>query len=98
MIAALSWLNATKNIWLLVAIIGFGGAAFAAYKNHEAKKIAAAVEATKAKVSAEALVAVEKTAEAEREAFDTTPLPPSKPAIVDLCKRSASCRERSTLK
>ena len=98
MIGLLMAFNATKNIWLVVAFIGFLGVGYGAYKNHQTKLIAAAVEGAKAKISAEALVAVEKTVEAEREAFDTTPLPPSKPAIVDLCKRSASCRERSTLK
>jgi uncharacterized membrane protein YebE (DUF533 family) len=98
MIAALSWLNATKNVWLIAIVIGFGGVTYAAYKNHQAKQIAAAVEATKAKISADALASVEKTAEAEREAIDLTPLPPDKSAIMDLCKRSASCRERSTLK
>jgi hypothetical protein len=98
MMAAFAWLNATKNIWLLAVVIGFGGVTVAAYKNHQAKLIAAAVEATKAKASADTLAAVEKTAEAEREAIDLTPLPPDKSSILDLCKRSASCRERSTLK
>jgi hypothetical protein len=93
----LPWI-AGKNIWLLAAAIAFGGVTYAAYQNHKAKMIAAAVEATKAKASADALAAVEKTAEAEREAIDLTPLPPDKSAILDLCKRSASCRERSTLK
>lgn len=98
MIAAFAWLNATKNLWLIGAIIVGSAGLFAAYKNHEAKKIAAAVETTKATISAGAVEAVTKTAAAEREAFDTTPLPASNAAIVDLCKRSASCRERGTLK
>ena len=93
----LPWI-AGKNIWLLAATIAFGGVTYATYKNHQAKQIAAAVEATQAKTSAAALAAVEKTAEAEREAIDLTPLPRDKSAIIDLCKRSASCRERSTLK
>ena len=97
MIAILSWFNATKNLLLIGAIVIGSAGLFAAYKNHEAKKIAAAVEATKATISAGAVEAATKTAAAEREAFDTTPLPANKPAIVDLCKRSASCRERGTL-
>jgi hypothetical protein len=94
----LSWLNATKNLWLIGAIIVGCTGFFAAYKVHEARKIAVAVEAAKAEISAGALDAATKTAAAEREAFDTTPLPATKPEIVALCKRSASCRERSTLK
>jgi len=93
-----SWLNATKNLWLLGLGVLLLTGAFAAYKNHEAKKIAAAVASTKAEISAGAVEAATRTAAAEREAFDTTPLPASKPAIVELCKRSASCRERGTLK
>lgn len=93
----LPWITG-KNIWLLAAIIAFGGVTYAAYKNHQAKQIAAAVEATKARISADALASVEKTAEAEREAIEITPLPRDKSAIMELCKRSASCRERSTLK
>lgn len=94
----LSWLNATKNLWLIGVIVMACAGAGVAYKNHEAKKIAAAVASTKAEISAGALDAATKTAAAEREAFDTTPLPATRPEIVALCKRSASCRERSTLK
>ena len=95
---ALSWLNATKNLWLIGAIIAGCAGFFMVHKVHEAKKIAAAVASTKAEISAGALDAATKTAAAEREAFDTTPLPATKPEIVALCKRSASCRERGTLK
>lgn len=95
---ALSWLNATKNVWLAVAIVGLCAGLFTAYRDHEDKKIAAATEATKATISAGAVEAAMKTAAAEREALDTTPLPASKPEILALCKRSASCRERGTLK
>jgi dihydrodipicolinate synthase/N-acetylneuraminate lyase len=98
MIAILSWLNATKNLWLIGVIVVGSAGLFAAYKSHEAKEIATAVEATKAAISAGAVEAATKTAAAEREAFETTPLPANKPAIVDLCKRSASCRERGTLR
>lgn len=87
-----------KNLYAAIAVVAVVAAVVVGYKIHEAKKIAAAVEATKARISADALAAVEKTAEAEREAIEITPLPRDKSAIVELCKRSASCRERSTLK
>lgn len=50
------------------------------------------------KSSTAALEAVAKTAEAERAAEAETPLPADRAAIIALCKRSASCRERHTLK
>lgn len=56
------------------------------------------VTAGKGSASTATVAAATETANAERQAFDTTPLPPSKAAIVDLCKRSASCREKGTLK
>lgn len=95
---AFSFLNAYKNLWLLgvAAVLLSGG--FVAYKNHEAKKIAAAVASTRAEISVGAVEAVSKTAAAEREALETTPIPASKAEILERCKRSASCRERNTLK
>jgi hypothetical protein len=91
------WLK-SLNVYALVALIGLGGVIYAGYKRHEARKIAAAVEATKATISAGALEAATKTAAAEREAIEATPLPESKAAVIALCKQRASCRERSALK
>jgi threonine/homoserine efflux transporter RhtA len=90
----LSWLNATKNLWLIGAAIALGAGFVAAYKVHEAKKIAAAVEATKATISAGAVEAATKTVAAAQQAEAATPLPADKQAILDLCRKSASCRER----
>lgn len=50
------------------------------------------------KTATAALEAATKTADAERAAEAETPLPADKAAVIALCKRSASCRERSTLK
>ena len=94
MIAILSWFNATKNLLLIGAIVIGSAGLFAAYKNHEAKKIAAAVEATKATISAGAVVAATETAKAANAAEASTPLPADKQAVFDLCRKSASCRER----
>lgn len=48
--------------------------------------------------STAALEAAAETAAAERAAEAETPLPADKLAIIALCKRSASCRERNLLK
>jgi predicted membrane-bound mannosyltransferase len=87
-----------KNVYAVVGLVILAGTVVTGYKMHEARKIAAAVEAAKAAISAGAVEAVTKTAAAEREATDNTPLPADKQAIVELCKRSASCKERRTLK
>ena len=89
-----SWLNATKNLWMVGLILVGSAGLFAAYKNYEAKRIAAAVEATKAAISAGAVAAATKTAEAANAAEASTPLPADKQAVLALCQRSASCRER----
>lgn len=56
------------------------------------------VNAGKAEASTATVAAATKTAEAEREATDSTPLPADKAAIIALCKQRASCRERGNLK
>lgn len=50
------------------------------------------------KTATATLEAATKTAAAERAAEAETPLPADKAAIIALCRRSASCRERGTLK
>ena len=48
--------------------------------------------------AAATLAEAKKTADAEREAAENTPLPADKQAIRDLCKRKSSCREKGTIK
>lgn len=56
------------------------------------------VEVGKGFASTATVESATKTAAAERAATDETPLPADKAAIIALCKRSASCKERGTLK
>ncbi len=56
------------------------------------------VEAGKGAASAATVEAATKTAAAERQAVEETPLLPDKSAILAKCKTSASCRERGTIK
>lgn len=87
-VAALGWLAAagTYGFQKIKAI----EAARAAYDT--------GYESGRASASAATVAAATATAAAEREAIDLTPLPESKAAIMDLCRRSASCREKGTLK
>jgi hypothetical protein len=62
----------------------------AAYEQGKSAGLGAASTAT--------LAGATKTAEAERAAEAETPLPADRAAVIALCKRSASCRERGTLK
>jgi hypothetical protein len=90
----------TPVIWLAAAVLisaGLGG--YAVKKNAEIgmarnEGIAIGTGEAATKTLEEAMA----TAEAERFAEETTPLPPDKTAIIALCKRSASCKERYTLK
>ena len=93
----------TPSIWLGGAVAAclalfVGGVAI----KHRAQ-LAAAVETGKAigtgETSKQTLDAATKTAEAEREATEEVgTVPADKAAIIALCKRSASCKERRTLK
>jgi hypothetical protein len=53
--------------------------------------------AGKATTAAAAVESAQKTLAIEQQAIDTTPVPASKAAIVELCKRSSSCREHGKL-
>lgn len=87
------WLK-SLNMWLVLAIVGLsatiyiGAGRLRALKADVAKHEAVATHATGT------VAAAVETAKAEREAEAETPLPADKAAILDLCKRSASCRER----
>lgn len=54
-------------------------------------------EAGEAAVSAKGVAAATETADALRAAEAATPLPADKAAIVALCKKRPSCRERGSL-
>lgn len=56
------------------------------------------IEVGKSFASAATVASATKTAEAERAATDETPLPTDRADIIALCKRSASCKERRTVK
>lgn len=86
-IAALGWLTAA------------GAYGFQKIKAIEAARAAydTGYESGRASASAATVAAATATAAAEREAIDLTPLPASKAAIVELCRKRASCRERGKL-
>lgn len=56
------------------------------------------VNAGKAEASTATVAAATKTAEAEREATENTPLVTDKTALIALCKARASCRDRGNIK
>jgi hypothetical protein len=65
----------------------------------EGQRVQAAYEkgviSGKGSASTATVASATETAAAERTAEEATPLPADKQAIVDLCRKSASCRERS---
>lgn len=95
-------LSGSPLIWVCVVLGLALPATFGTMKVLEAKRVQAAydkgVTAGKGSASTATVAAATATAAAEREALETTPLPASKAEILERCKRSASCRERSTLK
>ena len=98
------WPNMPGNPLIWMAVLGWIVAAggYGTMKVLEASRVQAAydkgVTAGRGSASTATVAAATETAAAEREAIETTPLPADKAAIMDLCKRSASCRERSALK
>jgi hypothetical protein len=92
----------TPTVWLVAAGITAAGLfAGGVAIRHNAQVTAAREtgEATGAgKAATAALDAATKTAEAERQAAEEVGTVTDKAAIIELCKRSASCRERRTLK
>jgi hypothetical protein len=84
--------------WLAGAAAVCVGLFFGAVQLRHNAKLAAAhstgVAVGKAESAATALASASKTAQAEREATEATPLPADKQAIIELCRKSASCRDR----
>ena len=91
----LSWFNATKNLWLIGAAVAIGLGFIAAYKVHEAKKIAAAVEAERAATATAAVAAAKQAADDYRAAEAETPIDADLEYFKALCGKSASCALRS---
>lgn len=54
--------------------------------------------AGEAAASKSTVVAATETAKIEREVEESTPLPADRSAVIELCKRRASCRERGIVK
>ena len=74
-------------------VVTKGRALQEAQASHEAGR-----EAGRGEAAAANAAAVEATQKAQREAEERTPLVKGKQDLIALCKKSASCRERSTLK
>lgn len=85
-------------IWLCVALGLALPATYAVTKIKAAWEIQASydkgVSAGKGMASASTVAAATETASAANEAEAATPLPADKKAIIELCRKSASCRER----
>ena len=87
------WLK-SFNVWLVLAIAGMGVVIWIGngkLRERNAEAASSKAVATNATATVKAATA---TATAERAATDATPLPADKQAILDLCRKSASCRER----
>ena len=92
----LPWVKSI-NVWALVAILACVAVIFAGYERIDARKRQANEASARGTVAAEAVKAAIETAAAERKAVEDTPLPADKAAVIELCKRRASCRERGKL-
>jgi hypothetical protein len=92
----------TPSMWLGGAVAGCLALFAAGVTIKHRTQLADAVETGKAigtgEASTAAVTAATETATALREAEAETPLPVDKQAILDLCKRRASCRERGAIK
>lgn len=90
------------SIWVIVALaLGLAGS-WGGWSLKNKWDIAASykqgVSDGKASAAVEVVAAAKEIAAADREAEAATPLPADKAAIMELCKRRASCRERSAIK
>lgn len=89
----------TPIVWLIAALLIAGGTWLGAYaikKNtqiNEARKEGIAIGTGEA--AWKTLQAANETVAAERAAEAETPVNPDKAALIEICKRSASCTHRS---
>lgn len=89
-------------IWLAIVGLLSGPATYGVMKIQELRKWKAAYQlgfdAGKGHSATSTVTEATKTAEAIREAEAETVVPVDKQAIIELCKKRASCRERATMK
>lgn len=91
--AVAPWLK-SPNLWLLVVLIALCGVIWIGNGKLQERKAAAARSDAVATHSTETVKAAVETARIAHEVEASTPLPADKAAILELCRRSASCRER----
>jgi Sec-independent protein translocase protein TatA len=91
--AAKPWLK-SLNVWLLVAIAGLIVVIWVGHGKLQERKAQLAKAEGQAQTATATVASATETAKAERQAEAETTLPADKQAILDLCRRSASCRER----
>lgn len=95
-------ISGSPLIWLCMVLGLALPATYGTMKVLEASRVQAAydkgVAAGRSSASTATVAAATATAAAEREATETTPLPANRAEILDLCKRSTSCREKGTLR
>jgi predicted negative regulator of RcsB-dependent stress response len=84
----------SPNVWLLVVIAGMGAVIYFGNQRLQERKAAAAKSEAIATGATDTVKAAVETAKAAQEAEASTPLPADKAAIIELCRKSASCRER----
>jgi len=87
------WLK-SLNLWALVALVGLCVAIYWGSIIRDQRKQAREKAAAEAASAAATVQAATATAKAAQAAEASTPLPADKAAIIDLCRKSASCRER----
>jgi hypothetical protein len=87
------WLK-SLNLWLMLVIAGLGVTIWIGRGILHERKAALEAAKAEAKTSTATVAAAVETAKAAREAEEATPLPADMAAIVELCRKSASCRER----
>jgi hypothetical protein len=87
------WLK-SANLWMLLLIAGMGVVIYVGHGRLKASRAAEAGAKVIATTATTTLRAANDIAKAAHEAEASTPLPADKAAILELCRRSASCRER----
>ena len=91
------------SVYLMLALALSGPVTYGVMWIKQQRAVAAAYAAGKvagsASISAAGVKGAEETAKARREAeAETPPVPADKAALIKLCKRSTSCRERGELR
>jgi hypothetical protein len=87
------WLK-SLNLWLMLAIVCLCVTIWIGRGILHERKAALEAAKAEAKTSTVTVAAAVETAKAAHQAEADTPLPADKAAIMELCRKSASCRER----